>query len=315
MTDLGKKILSGALVCLMMGALVVYGYRNKELFAGLLEVQAGFILVLAGMWVALLRLAGERTQLFVGLFDVDLPAREALRLEIATSMSGYLIPFKGSQVTKAVYLKKRHGFPYAGFVTVLLASYPLKFLAVAVTGVALSLLLYFERGMLELRVLGFFLILMAFTGVVLKVPISIPATQNKLLEGLRSALEGWQLLREDPSLILRIMLLFAASCVVVGGQLFVAYNALSIGAELLPALLIGTLYTFTFFTSATPGSSGFAEAVAGAASHLLQIGFAEGVVTAVLVRGVNTGMALLIGPIIGYLMTRRHGEPVPEVGS
>ncbi len=315
MTDLGKKILSGALVCLMTGVLAVYAYRNRELFAGLLEVRVGFVIALAGIWVALLRLAGERTQLFVGLFGVDLPAREALRLEIATSMSGYVIPFKGSQVTKAVYLKKRHGFPYAGFVTVLLASYPLKFLAVAVTGVALSLLLYFERGMLELRVLGFFLILIAFTAIVLKVPLSIPATQHKLLEGLRSALDGWQLLREDSTLILKIMLLFAASCILVGGQLFIAYNALSIGAELLPALLIGTLYTFTFFTSATPGSSGFAEGVAGVASHLLQIGFAEGLVTAVLVRGVNTGMALLVGPIISYLMTRQHREPVPEVGN
>ncbi len=315
MTDLGKKILSGALVCLMMGALVVYAYGNKELFAGLLEVRAGFVIALAGMWVALLRLAGERTQLFVGLFDIDLPAREALRLEIATSMSGYLIPFKGSQVTKALYLKKRHGFPYASFVTVLLASYPLKFLAVAVTGIALSLLLYFERGMVELRVIGFFLILVTLTAVFLKVPVSLPATHNKLLEGLRSALEGWELLREDSTLILRIMLLFAASCIVVGGQLFLAYSALSIGAELLPALLIGTLYTFTFFTSPTPGSSGFAEAVAGVGSHLLQIGFAEGVVTAVLVRGVNTGMALLIGPIISYLMTRHHREPLPEAGN
>ncbi len=315
MTDWRKRILSTAFTCLMMGALVVYAWNNRELFAGLLDVHVGFLIGLAALWLVVIWIAGLRTQLFVGLLDVDLSAKESLQLEVATSMSGYLIPFKGSQVTKAVYLKKRHGFPYAHFLTVLFASYPLKFLAVAATGIALTFLLYFERGVLELQILAFFLTLIGLTTFVLKVPLPIPSSDKKLLSGLRSVLDGWGLLREDPTSLLHIILLFAASCIVTGGQLFVAYGALSMGVQLLPALLIGTVYTFTFFTSATPGSSGFAEAVVGVASHLMRIGFAEGIVAAVLVRGVSTGMALLLGPIFSYLLSREQREPVVELGN
>lgn len=312
MSDSQKKIISVAITGVMTGALGVYAWRNWELFAGLLEVEFQFILGLVILWLALMTVAALRTKVFVGLFDVDLSTRESVGLEIITSLGGYFLPFKGSQAIKAVYLKKKHGFPYASFVSVLLASYPLNFVVLAGTGAALAVLMYFQRGMFPLRMVAALLTLIAIGKLALRVPLSVPTGENKLAGWVRNTVDGWKLLRDDGASLRRVLLLFATSSIVTGAQVFIAYRALSVGVQLLPALILGVVYTLTFMTSVTPGSSGFAEGVLAAGSHVMQIGFAEGVVTAVLVRGVNTGMALLVGPVLGYVLSRYGEEPAVE---
>lgn len=266
MNGWAKRIVSIAFTCVMVGGLVYYAWTNQEMFAGILEVAPSAIAAMVSLWTAIILLAGLRTKLFAGLFDVDLSVPRAMGLEVAVSMTGYVIPFKGSQVMKAMYLKKRHGLPYARFITVLLATYPLKFLAVGATGIALILLMYFSSGVFEFRMLSFFLILLTLTTIVLNVPLSIPSSRIRIPEAFRRALEGWEMLKEASELVLQILLLFSASCLVTGGQLFVGYRALSTDVTVWSSLLVGTLYTFTFFTSVTPGSTGFAEGVAASAS-------------------------------------------------
>lgn len=312
MSDLHKKIISIGITCVTTGALGVYAWNNGELFAGLFEVEVRFILGLVVLWLALMTIAALRTKVFVGLFDVDLSTRESVGLEIVTSLGGYFIPLKGSQAIKAVYLKKQHGFPYASFVSVLLASYPMNFVVLVAIAAALGFLMYFQRGVFALRMVAPLLTLIAVGKLALRVPLSVPTGDNKLAEGIRNTVDGWKLLREDRESLHRILLLFATSSVVTGAQVFVAFRALSVGVQLLPALILGVLYTLTFMTSVTPGSSGFAEGVLAAGAGAMQIGFAEGLVTAVLVRGVNTGMALLAGPVLSYMLSRYSQEPAVE---
>lgn len=314
-TELLKKILSIAVTILALGALLIYAWHNRELFAGLLDVDVGSLVCLAALWMVLMVLAGRRTQLFLTLFDVDLPVRACVGLEIARTMTAYLVPLKGGQAMKALYLKKREGLSYTRFVTVLLASYPLEILAVAGTGTALALPMALGSGVFDLGVLAGFLGLTIITTVVLKVPLSIPASGNRFVEVLRRAVDGWKLLKEKSASLRQIVMLFVASCVAHGAQLFVAYRALSVDVGLLPALLVGALYTLTFITSVTPATAGLAEAAVGFGSRLIGISFGEGVVAAVLVRAVNTVMTFLLGLAFTYVLSREGREPVGDVGT
>lgn len=241
-------------------------------------------------------------------FDVVLELKEWFGLPFVTAMGNYITPFAGGMLARASYLKHRHSFPYAKFVSVLGASYLIYGWVCGITGIATVSLLA-EGSAYTTELILFFVamvLILSFCGVM--PAVRIPG-ENPAIRFLNSAVEGWVLIRRDMGLLMKLALCTSATILLNGIAFRLAFGALSDGPVSFGiSFLISIFFSFSIFVRVTPGNLGVSEAIATLASEFLGMGAGIGFMASLLIRAASLIPIFTLGPLFSLLLARELTE-------
>jgi uncharacterized membrane protein YbhN (UPF0104 family) len=240
---------------------------------------------------------------FAAKFDIRLSLKEWFGIPIVTAMGNYLTPFSGGTVARAAYLKYRHDFPYAKFVTLLASNYLVSFWVIGVVGFIASLnLVDLSQSSWQLSFL--FLVIVAGISILILLPSFRLPWRNRLTNIVNISLEGWTLVKDDKLLLFKLVIFTLMNIFLNGFSFWVAYHALGFSVSLIAATLIGLLAAFSVLLNITPGNLGIQEAVISMSSALLGAGTSEGLMVALLVRASTLMVVFTLGPLYSYILTK-----------
>jgi uncharacterized membrane protein YbhN (UPF0104 family) len=299
-----RKYWSVVVLVLVIAAIAWYLSSQRHLLTAFRNVSPLAIICLVGMQVLFLGTNGLFLREFAAKFEVQLTPKEWFGLSVVTTMGNYITPFSGGMIARAAYLKRRHEFPYAKFATMLASSYLVTFWVVGVTGV-LTLLTFGRAIWTNWQPFVF------FTAVVLSISVSMlfPTVrlpwENRLARAVNTSLAGWKLVKNDRLLLTKLVAYTLVNVFLNGLSLWIAYDALGSRISFRSALLIGLMTSFSLLVRITPGNLGIQEAVVSLSSGLLGIGTTQGLLAALLIRGATVVPAFTLGPVFGFLLTRK----------
>jgi len=282
----------------------LYLKSNGDLLRPLMDISLVDTLLLTALAVTMIGMNGLFLKAFAAKFGIDLTPPEWFGLASITAMGNYLTPFSGGLIARATYLKHRHALPYARFLALITANYLVVFWVVGVTGI-LTISTFWHSN------LFFWQIALFFTGVVIVISVllavrgsKIPGN-NRLARSINAALEGWDLIRSDRTL-LGTLITYSLINIILNGVLFLAaYHAIGCEVPVTTALLVSLLSVFSLLVRITPGNFGIQEAIISLGSEILGSGAGIGLLVSLLIRAASLIPILILGPIFSFVLTRK----------
>ncbi len=284
--------------------LTYYIISHWSEFSLISQIKPLFLLPLVLLVSSILFFNGLLTKLFVGLFGTELTPREWFGLSAITAMANYLTPFRGGAAGKALYLKKKHNFPYTTFLATFSAYYLLVFSMGSALGLLTLTLLYLIYQLADWRLFSFFLIVSLAIWGAFKFSNYIPKGNSRIFKRWRNLIQGWQDIKGDKIFLIKVCFIIFILYMIGSLQFYCAYRAISHKIPYLLALFIAILTSFSLFISLTPGNLGIQESVIALLSKLLGLGFNEGLLVAGLLRVVMICVVFTFGPICSYMLTK-----------
>lgn len=285
-------------------ATAVFLASQRHLLGYLEQVRPATVISLVAAMILFHVFNGLLLRAIASKFGITLTVREWLGLPFVTAMGNYITPFSGGMLARASYLKLRHSFPYAKFVSAIGASYLIYFWAAGIAGVAAAALTFEGPGHSGGLMLFFAAVVLIVSSCALIPAVKIPGG-NRVALTLNSALEGWACIRKDRPLLIRLTLYTLATILLNGIAFWLSFGALSDGpVPFGMAFLVSILYGFSILVRVTPGNFGISEAIATLGSGILGIGAGTGLLAALLVRAASLIPIFTLGPIFSVVLTR-----------
>ncbi|MCX5833741.1 MAG: lysylphosphatidylglycerol synthase transmembrane domain-containing protein [Deltaproteobacteria bacterium] len=300
-------------ITLILMVISVFLYRERDTLANLQGISVRFILLLISLQIAVLVVNGIALRILSTKLNVHLKMKEWLGLSFMTNLGNMITPFSGGLIARAAYLKHRHGFPYAQFVTSLAANYLISFMMISVTG--LIVLTAFHRHFAFFwELTGVFLITSFILAAFVLTPPRELTWNNRLVHHINDAIRGWTYIKGDPALILRLSLCTIMNILLGGAMYQVAYRSYGLAVPFDLSLLVGLLASFSILINLTPGNFGIQEAIVAVTSELLGMGAAYGVIVSLLLRLTGLLVAFTLGAGFSYVLSRELSTDRGAIG-
>lgn len=298
------RVVSGLVFLAVLSFIGWYLKSNSDLLRPLLHISVADALLLTGLAAGMIGMNGLFLQAFAAKFGIGLTPREWFGLAAITAMGNYLTPFSGGGViARATYLKHRHALPYTRFLTLVTAHYLIGFWVVGVTGI-LTMAAFRHAGPFPWQIAALFAGTVAIiSGLVAVRGSKLPGDSRPARE-INTALEGWNLIRDDRSL-LGTLIVYSLINIALNGLLFlVAYHAAGRAVPATTAFLVSLLSVFSLLVRVTPGNFGIQEAVISLSSEAIGPGAGVGLLVALLIRAASLIPAFTLGPVFSLILTR-----------
>lgn len=304
-----RHLLSVLILLVTVGGIVWYLSSKSNLLHSLTKVSFFHLGSLVVLRMLFLTMNGLFLEAFASKFQVHLKAIEWFGLSVVTTMGNYLTPLSGGLIARAAYLKSRHRFPYAQFVTIVTSNYLLTFWITGVVGMA-SLTTFIGMEQFSWLVL---LLFMSVAGAI-STSFILPSVRlpwdNRLARTINASLEGWMLVKQDIDLILKLGTYTILNILFSSLSFWVAFRALGSQVSFVTALLVGLLASFSILVNLTPGNLGIHEAVISLSAGLLGAGTSQGLLAALLIRSATILTVFTLGPIFSFLLARETSQSV-----
>lgn len=294
------------LLLILLLVFVAYLLGHRDLWLVVREINSGSIAVLAGISSLLLLSNGMILKVLLGTFSLNISLRDCFGISALTAMGSYMASFVGGTFGKALYLKKRHDFPYSAFLSSMSAAHIIDFFWISLLGCSVIMMTGGLSAVWGPALLAGFLLL-GFSALVLLVfslRFSVNCCEGKLFKAFADFMEGWRIIRRDRSLIGKISVLLLANQILTASELFVGYGAFSIKIGIAEVLLMGVITSISFVVKLTPANIGIQEGVIAFSSHLLGAGFDEGLLVAALLRVISLIVVFFFGGLFGVPIFR-----------
>lgn len=298
-----KRNFSVLFLIIAVGWIVQYAIEHQDEFKDirLLSFQDVIILLCFALLGILLR--GLFTKLLVESFDVKLKFKQWFGIMVITTMGNYMVPFGGIGL-RATYLKKFHNFPYAYFLSTMMATYVIQFLIYSVLGLVCLLYVYLRYNIFNIVVCIFFVVVTLFCLALMLFSVKLPQFKTKVFRHINRVIDGWLKLKKARKLIVRVSALLLLKTFVFAFGLYFAFSVFNYQIYLPWAILITCLVGFTLLLRITPGSLGIQEGVFVLSSQLFGFTVAQGLLVAVLIRVISLIWVFTLGPLFSYLLMK-----------
>ena len=298
-----KMVFSLILTLGIAGGIGLYLVHNPELVALFYGISLRHAVLLVLMCVLSFGTSGLYLKVFAGKFGMYLRPQEWFGLTVVTTMGNYLTPFSGGLIARASYLKHRHAFSYTRFLAMMAANYLIAFALISLTGIV-TLLTLPEKQDESWLVLIFFFATLITVWLVSIFPSITAGSKNQMVLLAQRATEGLDIIRRDPVLLGKLIVLTLMN-ILIGALLFyVAFISLGSMLPFRVALLIYLLTTFTLLINITPGNFGIQEAGTSMAAAILGAGVEMGLMASLMIRAATILSAFSLGPVFSYLLSK-----------
>jgi uncharacterized membrane protein YbhN (UPF0104 family) len=292
-------------------ALIYYLYINADQYLKLLNVSAKGVILLFVLTLAFPLLTGlQYTFLYRNLSTMKFSHRDGYLLAAAATLANQL-PVPGGIISKGFYLKYKYNISYTKFTSSTIALF---FCYLSVNGVVgICSLLY---GMLFRNVIaspvlwvGYALMAASFLFFLLPLNPNRIKISNKMRNRISQALEGWEVLSENPKLLLNLIGLQIILMVLLAFRYLLAFRMLSQSVTFDQTLLFASASILTQLVSIAPGGLGIRETIVGAVAAILGV---DPVVSVVAV-GLDRLVATVVIVLTGGISTMMLGKQVSDV--
>ncbi len=292
----------GVLIILLLGW---YLYNNQAVFGTLRNISWQQV-----VWIVLLDTAsfviGSLLNLsLISRFDSRVTFLDCLLLQYVNNLLNRLLPtIGGGAAFRAVYLKKKYQFPYSQFVSTVAGFYVISFFSVSLIGILCLFAIYVHLRVFNWVIfLAFCSLLLACLFIMLFSP-QFPESNNRIFRILKSIIEGWNVIKRKPKLImiyafLSILLLLAGAL-----ETSISYQALGLQTDLIAMLFLSTLGLIVAFLSFTPDGIGVKEGIYVLSADLVQISNAILVLGSLILRAISFLTSFTVGAISYWLLMR-----------
>lgn len=239
-------------------------------------------------------------------FDIRLSVSEGVGVASLTYMGNYLTIPGGGAVGKAVYLKRKYNFSYHNFFASMSATHILDLMYISILGITMVILCGGLSEVWGLPVISAFVVAGIISVWLVAFPFNFRNCRGKFFNTLRDVVEGWKIIRKDRLLIARISVLLLMNHLLAVLEVVVGYDVFSVEIGIVEAALLALISTLSTIVKITPANLGIQEAVIAASSHLLGIGFEEGLMVAGCLRLVAVVVTFFMGGVFGFRLLNPH---------
>ena len=299
-----KVILYFVVVLPIIAGFYFYIRHHAGEFQKILSV--GFIdcAVISLFVIATIFLNGLIIKVLVEFFRLKLRAREWFGLSVVNTLGNYL-PLKIGFVLRAAYLKRAHDFPYTSFISSMGVGYLAVILSSGFIGMAGAVAMFLVSG--KFYLILFLLCAAMFLGGLFFIVFSpkLKPSQNKIMKHAGNVIEGWNLIKRDRMLLLKLFSINILMVLVYAMRIFFASAALGYDFSFLYSLLIGIPAMLSIFVIFIPAGLGVREAIMGfsAGPAGVVIGSLDRIVAVMWVVGLGVIFAVILSKNLGLKMS------------
>ena len=249
-------------------------------------------------------------KLMLQTFHIDLKFKEWFGLGCVNSLSNYLFPLKAGTMVKAIYLKKKYGFPITHNASIMLFS---QFIFFEIIFFFSFLIFAFIRiskvtviphtDLLITVSFSIFLAGLLFALSITRIPLdraSQDHTSHRLFHLLRLFSQGLKILSTRYHLIIVVVISQAIVFSLQTLRLYFGYLAIKNPQPLFKTAIVNILYCIGSLVILTPGNIGIQEFILTLSSSLIGLTREEGFMTAAIIRAV--ALVLVMGLGIFYYL-------------
>jgi uncharacterized membrane protein YbhN (UPF0104 family) len=281
-----------------------YLYRHADRYRSIFHLSSSMLVAAVSLVLVTIVLNGLVNYWLYRQLGANVRFGEAVCLAFVNSLANHL-PFAAGMVAKGVYLKRRHQLAYSNYFSATLALYPVFLMAAGLMGVlVLVMRQYFHAEPASPFLLLGFIAMLASTAI-FWLPfgrISLPAGWNKWFTQI---LEGWRILRDERSLVLRIIAVYLATMLSTGGRYWIAFHALSQNVTLAECVLFAAVSTLSQLVTITPGGLGVREGIVAAVASVLGFDARISALAVGIDRLVVTSVSIVMGTICVYVLNNK----------
>ena len=286
--------------------LLAYLYRNQGVLSLIKNISFTSVLWIVFLDMTIFMITGFLDQSMLRRFDARIGFWDCYLLGYANNFLNKILPtIGGGAAFRAVFLKKKYQLSYSHFVSTIAGLYVISFLPHSLAGMICLLMIFVRQKMFSwlifLAYLGIFLFCL---GTIIFSP-NVPASQNRILRVLGSIFDGWQVLKNDPKLIVIYALFSTALLILSASQTYFSYQALGVKTDMVSMLFLSTLGIILAFLNFTPDGIGVKEGVYVFSSELVRIPDGVLVLGSLVLRAISICTTFVVGGICYLILLRR----------
>ncbi len=309
-----RNKLTGLLILFIISPFIMYMATYTEPIEIVKEINPEDIFIMAVLSSLLLLLNSILLKVLLHQFNLRLSLSECFGITSLTSMGNYFIAFGGGALGKALYLKRRHDFPYSAFLASISATGLLDLLLASILGTAAVIIGDYSLGALSSPMLSVFIFLGGAALFIIFCSFELPSGNGKILNILNDVSDGWRLIKKDCILMSKIILLLLISYALMFAELFFSYRAFSINIGIPSVMLIAIISVLSGIIRIVPANIGVQEGVIALSSQILGLGFSQGLLAAGLSRAITATLVIFYGCFFGlFLLKDRAKKCIPSL--
>ncbi len=288
-----KKVLSGIIFAIIVGAAAVYFFRHQEEFYLISSVSVAAIFILSVLTVIGSLAYAIRLKIVTDHYGLNLTLMDCFGISRAVTFIDMWLPFAGASSLKAVYLKKFHNLQYSSFIasmgiaqiTRILVNSALAIILLVIASVRINVWLTTAVASIFICTLLFFLL-----------AHRISKRFFRISWYLGTLMEEWGKIRRDHKTIKRLLALSLANFALGVFVVDESFRAFEISIPLAASGLISAFTAISGVINLVPGNLGIQEAVVVVASGMFGRSVNEGLHAAALMRIVRTIWTFALAP-------------------
>jgi len=291
--------------------LVLRNYQNE--FNLIKNVSIKYFIVLSA--IALLNgiVNGLKVKYYTKIFGLNLSFKESFGLSEITSLTNYVTPFKGGTAFRALYLKKKYNFSYEKFIVVMGAASLIAFFGYSIVGMLSTLYSFLAHKTVNLLILGIFITIFTASLIAFFLPLNYMhriKSENFIIRKLKSAIEGWYILKNKPYNLLIILIVELTFLFSYSLSIFYGFRAIGVNTPLVYCLIISLVSSMSVIFTITPAGLGVREAVIVWASTALEQGIIVPLNVAILIRLISMIWAIPLGLLFSYIFIKEEKKQI-----
>jgi len=306
-----KNIFSISALLIILAIAGYYIYNNLSDFKSLTLVNPLYLIILIALFILTYLFIGLVTQNLLYPLGVKLKGFEVFALSIVTGFYNLITPFRGGMATRAVYLKKKHSFPYVHFLASLAGMYVISFLIASLLGIISTILIYLTTGIfstiLFLIFLGIFIPLLA---IIILSP-KFPEHKNKWINRFIKVINGWHLIKSNLRIIFIISIITLIQFLIGSVMFYLQFRVFGINMGFFQCIFLSAIGNLSLLVSITPANLGVQEAITVFSALTIGITPEQSLSVALLARAIQMIVLFVLGPIFSVILFK-HRPKIPQ---
>lgn len=272
-----------------------YIWHHRSLFAGVLDISAVDVLLIAVFIVATWVIIGAQIYVIFRALGLQIGFWESCVLSVASAFGNYL-PLRAGTIIRAHYMKTVHQLSYAKFGSVFSIRLLLTLIVSGLVGLISTIAVAQSSGRLSIE-----LLLLFFVCIFLPCLTYFWSPGNTYKLGGRIGRiwhdfsDGFHQLKTQPKVGLISFQLILLQYIALGARFYIAFCAMGLESTIALISLLVALTAVSSFVALTPGGLGVREAVMGYATFAAGISFSQGVFVGTIDRGILLLMITFFG--------------------
>ncbi|OQY41411.1 MAG: hypothetical protein B6242_17465 [Anaerolineaceae bacterium 4572_78] len=237
---LPRKFLSYVFTFLFI-TLILYvtsGYWHE--LENIRKINTLSLFTLSVLFFITITVNGFNLKLFIEILGVKLIFREWLGIECVRAFANYL-PMSAGIAYSATYLKYKNDLPVSKYISFLAGSTLIMLLTFGCWGIILLVIRYLFLSDFNPILLSTCVSFVLVGVISLWMPLPSIENTNRIIRWIENARSGWQLIRSNRLLLIKVMSLQTLSVLLFSTRLFIIFQSLSYDIDMIAVILIAVM--------------------------------------------------------------------------